>query len=186
MNTRFTLSAKTRYGEVMDPYIERTLGNLGERDPIQVLETTPARLEGFLVGFFESDWERSYEKGKWSAQQILAHLADVELGLGFRFRQAVAEENYRPESFDQDVWTTRYTRLEPALALGTFRAIRAWNLALFATFDLNDWLRPVRYPFEGIDSVDGMVRFLAGHDLNHLGQLESIARAVQEGDSSRG
>ena len=164
----------------MHPYIERILGKLGERDPITVLETTPLLLEGYLNAFFETDFERSYAPGKWTAQDILAHLADAELGLGFRFRQAVTLANYTPDAFDQDLWAKRYKRLEPALAFETFRALRAWNLALFATFDLEDWNREVDYPFEGIGTVDEMVRFLAGHDLNHLEQLEHIAKAVSK------
>lgn len=156
------------------PYIERTLSLLGDRDPIRVLEATPARLEDFLENTLPGDLERSYAPGKWSAREIFGHFADVELGLGFRFRQALAEPRHRPQFIDQDAWAQRYERLDPALAVECFRALRRWNLALFATFDLQDWLKPVDYLYAGVDSVDGMVRFLAGHDLNHLAQLERI------------
>ena len=158
--------------------MKRILSTLGDLDPITVLETTPTVLEGYLLSFFETDFERSYAPGKWSAQEILAHLADVELGLGFRFRQVLAEDNHKPQPFDQDLWATRYARFEPSLSVETFRALRAWNLALFASFDIADWNRAVDYPFEGIDTVDMMVRFLAGHDLNHLGQLKTIAQSL--------
>ena len=162
----------------MDPYVERIFALLSDEDPITVLETTPKILEGYLTSFFESELERSYAPDKWSVQEILAHLADVELGLGYRFRQALAEKNYQPEPFDQDLWAQRYKRLEPSLAVETFRALRAWNLALFATFDLEDWNRKVTYTFSGIETVDDMVRLLAGHDLNHLAQLEQVAQSV--------
>ena len=163
----------------MDDYTARLFTLLGSREPIAVLEATPQRLEGYLLGFFDTDFGRSYAPGKWTAREILAHLADVELALGFRLRQAVAEENYRPQSIDQDVWARRYARLEPSLAVETFRALRAWNLALLTTFDLQDWNREVDYPFRDVDTVDDMVRFLAGHDLNHLGQLEIIAQGEE-------
>ena len=160
----------------MDPYIQRIFNTLGHKDPIKVLEATPQILESILNNLSEADFERSYAAGKWTTREILAHLADAELALGFRFRQAVVEDNYLPQSFDQDTWAKRYKRLDPALALEAFRALRAWNLALFATFGLDDWIKPVQYPFEGIENVDMMVRFLAGHDLNHLKQLEQITR----------
>lgn len=162
----------------MDPYISRIMATLGDLDPIQVLETTPLRLEGLLERYSEADLKRSYAPGKWTAREILAHLADVEIGLGFRFRQVLAEDAHRPQPFDQDLWAARYGRLDPSLAVDAFRALRAWNLALFASFDMDDWLRPVDYPFAGVDTVDMMVRFLAGHDLNHLGQLERIRDAA--------
>lgn len=162
--------------DVSDPYIKRILNTLGDREPLSVLEETPRRLEHLFESLSEADLERAYAAEKWNARQITAHLADVELGLGFRFRQAIAEENYTPQSFDQDRWAKRYGKLEPSLALETFRALRAWNLALFTTFELVDWNKTVNYPFRGIDTVDAMVHFLAGHDLNHLEQLEAIAR----------
>jgi hypothetical protein len=162
----------------MDPYIERIFQSLGDNDPIAVLEATPRRLERMMERFFETDFDRSYAPGKWSARAIIAHLADVELGLGFRFRQALTVADYAPQSFDQDAWATRYDRLEPSLAFEAFRGLRGWNLALFTTFDLSDWGRSVAYPLEGIGNVDEMVRFLAGHDLNHLQQLEWIVKAL--------
>lgn len=162
----------------MHPYMERIFATLGDRDPIAVLEATPVRLEQLLVALDEDDLARSYAPGKWSAREIVAHLADCEIGLGFRFRQALAEEDHRVQPFDQDRWARRYPRLDPALALGAFAGLRRWNLALISGFDLGDWNRPVRYSFEGVDTVDGMVRFLAGHDLNHLAQLERIAAGV--------
>ena len=160
----------------VNPYIKRIFDILGDREPLTVLVETPKRTEELFEAFGEGDLERSYEPGKWNAGEIIAHLADVELGLGFRFRQAVAEENYTPQSFDQDEWAKRYGRLEPSLAVETFRALRAWNLALFTTFELVDWNKQVNYPFAGVDTVDAMVHFLAGHDLNHIEQLETIAR----------
>lgn len=161
-----------------DPYVERIFDLLGTNDPITVLETTPEQLEHYLNLFSPHDLGLSYASGKWTVSELFCHYADVELGLGFRFRQAVATVNYTPQSFDQDIWAARYGRLEPSLALETFRALRAWNLALFSTFDMEDWNCTVNYPFAGIDTVDDMVRFLAGHDLNHLKQLESVAQSA--------
>ena len=158
----------------MNAYIDKILRTLAHYDPIQVLESTPDNLAFYLTQFSEDDLNKAYAPDKWTVQEIYAHYADVEIGLSFRFRQALVETNYRPRAFDQDLWAKRYTRLEPSLALEAFRGLRAWNLALFASFDLEDWSREVDYPFEGIDTVDMMVRFLAGHDLNHLAQLELI------------
>ncbi len=161
----------------MHPYMERIFATLADRDPIDVLQGTPGRLEHLLERLGATGLERTYAPGKWPARDIYAHLADVELALAFRFRQALVLDRYAPEGFEQDEWARRYARLDPTLALEAFRGMRGWNLALFAGFDLHDWGREVRYPFEGVSTVDDMVRFLAGHDLNHLAQLERIVDA---------
>ncbi len=157
----------------MNPYVTRMLELLGDEDPILVLEATPVQLEALFLNLGD-DLGRPYAPGKWNARQVLAHLADNELAAGFRLRQVVAGVE-AAQPYDQDVWATRYTRTEPALALETFRALRAWNLALYAGFGFEDWLREVDHPERGPLSVDIMVRTLAGHDLNHLAQLQRIA-----------
>jgi hypothetical protein len=158
----------------MNPYIERILSYLGNQDPIAVLQQTPSKLENLLESL--TDFEVSYEEGKWTAREILAHMADVELLMGYRLRQAVSEPNYVIQVMDQDTWAKRYKKLEPSLSVETFRALRSWNLALFSTFGLEDWNKETMHPERGKETVDLMVSFLAGHDLNHLRQLEQIAR----------
>jgi uncharacterized damage-inducible protein DinB len=159
----------------MQPYVDRILSILGEHDPIEVLQHTPLRLEELLQGFTPADHSLSYGPAKWSVREILAHLADVELSHAFRFRQTLAESEPVLQPFDQELWAKRYRRADPALAVATFRAVRSWNLALLATLDLEGWLKEAFHPERGMVSLDLMVRMLAGHDLNHLGQLESIA-----------
>ena len=164
----------------VDPYLQRILARLGPLDPIDVLAATPARLTELAERFGESDWNRSYAPGKWPARTVLAHLADTELGLGFRYRQAVSvppgDPPHAVQPFDHDAWAARSARADPYVALEAFRALRAWNLALFAGFSLDDWTAEVFHHERGFESVDTMVRFLAGHDLNHLEQLETVAQ----------
>jgi pimeloyl-ACP methyl ester carboxylesterase len=166
------LRGRDGYNSRMNDYVARMLDLLGEDDPILVLESMPVQLEAHLLQL-GPDVERPYAPGKWNARQLMAHLADNELAAGFRLRQVVAGvETVQP--YDQNSWATRYARTDPALALETFQALRAWNLALYAGFGLEDWLREVQHPERGMLSVDIMVRMLAGHDLNHLAQLESL------------
>lgn len=158
----------------MNAYMQRILDRLGEHDPIEVLQATPQRLATLVEEMAPSELEASYGVGKWDARHLYAHFADVELGMGFRLRQTLAEPGIELQGFDQDVWAERYARLDPALAVEAFRGLRAWNLALLATLSLEDWLAEGYHPERGFESVDLMVRFLAGHDINHLAQLESI------------
>src|SRR6266446_405202 len=82
-------------GSTMNPYVERILGLVGDRPVLESLEQTAKRIEAVAGSLGPARLERSYAPGKWTARQILAHLADCELGIGFRLRQALAEENHR-------------------------------------------------------------------------------------------
>src|SRR5690606_25896826 len=150
-----------------DP-VTRYLELLGELDAIEVLQATPVRILELFESWTYDDVETPYAPGKWSRREVLAHLADVELVMGFRFRQLAAVPGVELQPFDQDLWAGRYRSLEPSLAVEAFRAMRAWNLALFASFSLEDWLAEAFHPERGFESNDLMVRMLAGHDLNHL------------------
>jgi hypothetical protein len=164
----------------VDPYLQRILDRLGPLDPIGVRAATPVRLAELAERLTASAWAASHAPGKWPARTVVAHLADTELGLGFRLRQAVSvpagDPPHAVQPFDQDAWASRSSRVDPWLALEAFRALRALNLALFAGFSLADWTTDVFHHERGFESVDTMVRFLAGHDLHHLDQLEAVAR----------
>ena len=162
----------------MQTYVERILATLGDKDPIEVLQVTPLRIEQLIQEFIPEDYLRSYAPGKWSAREILAHLADVELAHGFRLRQTLAADEPVLQPFDQDIWAQRYRRADPSLAVACFSGVRSWNLALLTTLDLDGWLKEAYHPERGMVSMDVMVRTMAGHDLNHLQQLETIAGNV--------
>ncbi|MEX2501386.1 MAG: DinB family protein [Trueperaceae bacterium] len=184
----------------MDPYLARIAGLLGNRDPIRVLAATPVRLDGYAETLPSERWDVPWRPGGWSPRQIVAHLCDQEIGFGFRARQTVAAQAraermadgatvptidaHTPEGtahvaqpYDQDAWARAYPRLDPTVAIQGFSGLRAWNLAWLARLELNDWLATYHHPERGADeTVDELVRFLAGHDLNHLTQLDVVAR----------
>jgi DinB family protein len=159
----------------MNPYVERIVGLVGDRPVLESLEHTAKRIEAMATTLDGRRMERSYAPGKWTAREILAHLADAEVGMGFRLRQVLAEENHHAQPFDQDRWAARYPGLDGAAAGRAFVGLRAWNLALIRSLSAQDLERPYVHGERGPESVGLIVRLLAGHDLNHLAQLETIA-----------
>jgi len=81
--------------------------DLGNREPIAALRETTSRIGAIAGGWASADFERSYAPGKWSARQLLIHLAQTELALGTRARMALTTPNYSAQSFDQDQWIAR-------------------------------------------------------------------------------
>lgn len=149
---------------------------LGDRDPISVLEETPERLRAVRDRLDAGALARSYRPGAWTAHELFVHLADSELLMGTRMRHVLASEDHQVQGMDQDAWARPYGRLDPDLALETFRSLRAWNLALLRQLTREDWRTPYRHPeLAGRHMFRDLVRRLAAHDINHLRQLERIA-----------
>ena len=62
----------------------------------------PELLAVVLTGVFGEEEDFVPAPGKWSARQIIAHVADAELVAAHRFRQILAEDNPTLIAFDQD------------------------------------------------------------------------------------
>jgi len=102
-------------------------------------------------------------------------LADCELVFGFRLRQTLAEDGPVLQPFDQEKWALRYGNCDLQTALRLFEAARAWNLLLIRAATAEERQRPATHPERGTMTFWTIVETIAGHDTNHLGQLERLA-----------
>lgn len=155
-------------------YRDRILGLLGDQDPLKAMQNSARRIEEEARRLGRAGLERSYGPGKWSGRQILAHLADAEIGVSFRIRQVLAEDNHTIQPFDEGAWARRYQDVDHEAALRSFLSLRGWNLWLFSRLRPDEFAREAYHPERGPETVDTIIRLLAGHDLNHLAQLEKI------------
>jgi len=155
-------------------YRERILGLLGDRNPLEALDANSKRIEARARQLGDAGLSRSYGPGKWTGKQVLAHLADAEVGLGFRIRQVLSEERHTIQPWDESSWARRYTDVDVESALASYLALRRWNLALFRGLSADDLQREAFHPERGPENLDTIIRVLAGHDLNHLAQLERL------------
>lgn len=152
---------------------------LGGQDPIPVITATAERLHFFIDPLSAAHADRSPEPGKWSIREIVAHLADCELVFSFRLRQALSEDHPIIQPFDQGVWGERYAAYDLASGLTLFTAARNWNLKLLTTVTEPDRHRPTTHPERGTMTLWTIVETMAGHDINHLQQIERITRNVE-------
>jgi hypothetical protein len=113
--------------------------------------------------------------GKWSAAEIVCHLADCEIAFAFRLRQTLAEDHHVLQPFDQEKWAAPYKGIPAKEALAAFTALCTWNLLLIKKTLPTSANKPVAHPERGAMSFQTIVETMAGHDLNHLAQLKRIA-----------
>jgi uncharacterized damage-inducible protein DinB len=149
--------------------------HLGTDDPKQVIARTASKLTAVVQILGTAGFSRSLGPGKWNAGSILCHLADTELAFAFRLRQAQAESHHVIQPFDQEAWAKVYDSLDPQQALQVFSVVRSWNVALLDHVPADSFSKPLTHPERGLQTLQTLVETMAGHDLNHLKQLEAIA-----------
>jgi uncharacterized damage-inducible protein DinB len=154
----------------MNPYAAQ----LGARDPLQVIAATPHQLAALLSALGAGRAAQPIAPGKWSPHHIACHLADCDVAFGFRLRQALAQDHHLLQPFDQDKWAQSYPAYDLAAALATFTALRAWNRALIAGLSPADLAKPLTHPERGPMPYRELIETMAGHDLNHLAQLQAL------------
>lgn len=155
----------------MNPYANQ----LGGRDARQTISETPDQLTELVRKLGPNGMQRASAPGKWTIAEILCHLADTEIAFAFRLRQALAEPHHTIQPFDQDAWARNYSQLDGRAALETFSALRRWNTAFIEATPQESYSKPVTHPERGTMSFQTLVETMAGHDINHLRQLEALA-----------
>ena len=154
----------------MNPYASY----LGGLDPFEVITTMPARLEELIAG---TDVDAA-PAGKWNTRQILAHLADTEIVFAFRLRQAVAERDHVIQPFDQDGWSAGYRTIDTAAALRLYSTVRGWNVAFLRGLPAEAFQKTLSHPERGPMTLQTVLETMAGHDLNHVAQIERLHAAT--------
>jgi uncharacterized damage-inducible protein DinB len=145
---------------------------LGEQDARAVIAATPGMLHQAICALTPEQIEAPIAPGKWSVRQIVAHLADCELVFAFRLRQTLAMNSPVIQPFDQDAWAERYDVYDLPSAMEMFRAAREWNLKLIGGASTADFAREMTHPERGTMTFGTVVATMAGHDLNHLAQVQ--------------
>jgi uncharacterized damage-inducible protein DinB len=148
---------------------------LGGQDPIPVIIATAERLHALIDPLSPAHVDRAPAPGKWSIREIVAHLADSELVFSFRLRQALAEDHPIIQPFDQGIWGQHYAAYDAPSGLALFTAARNWNIKLLTTVTEPDRHRPTTHPERGTMTLWTIVETMAGHDINHLQQIERLA-----------
>ena len=149
--------------------------DLGDREPLSTIADTLTQVRALVSRWSDADFERSYAPGKWTARQILIHLAQTEIALGNRARMALASPNYAAQSFDQDAWMAKEATVDGRAAADALLGAGALNRALFASLSASDRQTPFSHPEYGALTVDWLIHQIAGHGIHHLDQLETIA-----------
>jgi len=162
--------------ETPQQYTQRVVSYTQGKQPLAVQAATAKKLERLIKGVPSSKLRKRPAPDQWSVSEILAHLADAEIVGGFRMRLILGAPGTPIVAFDQDSWVTsgHYQKRDPRQSLEQFRVLRAGNLAMLKSLAPEQWKHYGMHSERGQETIEHIVRMFAGHDLNHLQQVERI------------
>ena len=156
--------------------ISTSRGYVGDRDAASVLAETPGRLRTLVGGATPRELEWTSSPTRWSITQIVAHLADAEIVGAWRIRSVLEKNAVTLQAYDQNVWATafRYEETDPLESVALFEALRNATLQLLSRVDSARLAHAGQHQERGAEPIGHIMRMYAGHDLNHLTQIERL------------
>lgn len=118
--------------------------------------------------------------GKWSAREIVHHLADSESTSAMRLRRLLVEDKPLIQGYDQDQFasTLRYNERDMAPALDAFRAARATTAQVLALMSEDEWKREGVHSESGRYTPDDWLVIYAAHAHNHAAQIRRLRETL--------
>ena len=162
-------------------YQQQLLSLLGEDDPADVAQATPAAVRSVLKDA-GSELNRRPAVGEWSVLELVGHLVDAEIVMSGRYRWTISQDEPELPGYDQDLWVARLRHNETKAdeLLAVFSVLREANLRLWRQSTAADRDRVAMHRERGAESYGLMFRMLAGHDRFHLNQMRDTLRAVRQ------
>jgi uncharacterized damage-inducible protein DinB len=162
--------------ETAQEYKQRIFGYLASEDPLKIQSATSKKLARLISRASASKLRKQPAPGKWSISEIVAHLADTEIVFGYRIRTILGAPGTNIQGFDQDKWAQAmsYAKSDARRSLERFAAFRKANLDLLKSLSPAQWKYHCMHSERGEESIETIAKLAAGHDINHMRQIEKI------------
>jgi uncharacterized damage-inducible protein DinB len=163
-------------------YIQRMLAHSHGKDGLKIQAASAAKLSRLIRNVPPAKLRKRPAPGKWSVAEICAHLADTEFAIGFRLRSILGTPGCAISAFNQDAWASAmdYSRRKIRESIEDFRAVRKANLDLLNHIRPEQWKDYGIHSERGQETIEHIVNLIAGHDLNHIAQIEAILKPAKK------
>jgi hypothetical protein len=133
-----------------------------------------------LEGFDEETLSAHPIPGKWSAREVVQHLADSEMNSAIRLRKLLTEDDPQIQGYDQEHYakSLRYNERPIEPALDALRGARATSGQLLDAMSDADWSRAGTHSESGRYTAEDWLRIYADHAHNHAAQIQRLRKAV--------
>jgi hypothetical protein len=133
-----------------------------------------------LAGFPPESLRAHPIPGKWSAAEIIHHLADSETTSALRLRRLLVEDHPLIQGYDQDQYAAKlhYDERDITPALEAFRFARETTAQLIHLMTEEDWRREGTHSESGSYTTEDWLRIYAAHAHNHAAQIGRLREAL--------
>jgi hypothetical protein len=129
-----------------------------------------------LTGATDEELDARPAPGKWTAREVVHHLADSEMTSAIRLRLLLAAPKPNITGYDQDEFARRLHYDRPIEAsLEAFKAARRTTAEILDRLTGADWLREGTHTEHGPYTVERWLEIYADHAHNHAAQIK-VAR----------
>ena len=129
-----------------------------------------------LVGATDDELDVRPAPGKWSAREVVHHLADSEMTAAIRLRLLLAVNNPAILGYDQDDFARRLYYDRPIEAsLDAFKASRRTTAEILDCMSEDDWRREGTHTEHGRYTIDRWLEIYSTHAHKHAEQIR-VAR----------
>ena len=149
------------------------------KDYLEAAEKSPKQVAAAVSGLPDKVLRYKPSPDKWCIQEILGHLADVEIVYAYRLRQMLADKKPVIAPMDQNDWARNLGCLEtpPAELIALYGLNRHSNLRLLRRLKPEDLGKSAYHPETKQDfTVAQLIERMGTHGANHLEQIERLKK----------
>ena len=134
-----------------------------------------------LAGAKDEDLDARPAPGKWTAREIVHHLADSEMTSAIRMRNVIATDNVAIVGYDQEVFAKRLHYDRPiAASLAAFKAARETTAELLDRLSEADWKREGTHTEHGRYGMDTWLGIYSVHAHDHADQIRRARASLRK------
>jgi len=141
---------------------------------LELLEIFPERLNEILEKL-NGNLDTPYGPGKWTARQVVHHLADSHMNGYSRMKMTVTEDSPNLKPYDQDKWAELAdSKLPIEISLNIIAPLHNRMVEFLKNVSDSDWSRTAYHPDEGDLTLSDLLRDYALHGEKHIGHLRML------------
>jgi len=131
-----------------------------------------------IAGAPDEELDSSPAPGKWTAREIVHHLADSEMTSAIRLRLLIASPNPQIVGYDQDEFARRLHYDRPIEAsVEALKSARRTTAEILERMSESDWRREGTHTEHGRYTIERWLEIYAPHAHKHAEQIK-VARSA--------